>query len=237
MKLYTKIPEAGNKYFISTKEGGLNPFTPRPNGSSLRFQNCTFFAAGTLAENAGVWITPTNAENFCAVGSQLHRLIVCDLPVHGALAVWRCGKIGDGSDGAGHVGEVVDIGTAWITIAESGWHNSKSPFWTTTYSLKKGTCIPVAAAKYDFVGYLWPCSALQFGSVGECVKELQRCLIKMGYLRDGEADGDFGRITEGAVCCFQLHNPDSCGTPDGIAGPKTLRQIAAYMHYGWRKEQ
>lgn len=224
MKLYTTIPEAGNKYFLSTSEGGLNPFTPRPKGSKLRFQNCTFFAAGTLAENSGVWITPTNAENFCAVGSQLHKLIVSDVPIQGALAVWRSGKIGNGSDGAGHVGEVIEVGKGSIVTAESGWSASK-PFWTQTRPYIKNTLKPTASEKYTFVGYLYPCSALKLGSVGQFVRELQRSLAALGYMRDSEIDGDFGKITLGGVCAWQLEHKSECGDVDGIAGGKTLSSI------------
>lgn len=228
MILFNNIPSSDDRYFINVKEGGLNPFTPRPNGSNLRFQNCTFFAAGALAKNSGVWITPTNAENFCAVGAQMKKLIVSDVPLHGSIAVWRCGQIGNGSDGAGHVAQVIGIGSTHILVGQSGWSNSKAPFWTSTCVFKKNTFEPVAGAKYSFVGYLCPFSALKYGSVGEYVKELQRCLIRLGFLRKGEDDGDFGLITEGAVCCYQLHNPE-CGTPDGIAGTKTIRSIAARM--------
>lgn len=225
MKLYTKIPESGNKYFLSTSEGGLNPFTPRPKGSKLRFQNCTFFAAGTLAENSGVWITPTNAENFCSVGSQLHKLIVSDVPIQGALAVWRSGQIGNGSDGAGHVGEVIEIGKYFIVTAESGWNCSTKSFWTEKRAFIKNTFKPTAAAKYTFVGYLYPCSPLKLGSVGEFVKEMQTSLAALGYMRASEIDGDFGKITLGGVCAWQLEHKSECGEVDGIAGGKTLSSI------------
>ncbi|MBP0976462.1 MAG: peptidoglycan-binding protein, partial [Oscillospiraceae bacterium] len=44
-----------------------------------------------------------------------------------------------------------------------------------------------------------------------------------GYMRKSEIDGDFGRITLGAVCAFQLENKLEV---DGICGPKT--QAALY---------
>ena len=225
MILYSKIPDKTNKYFVSDKEGGLNPFPARPKGSTLQFQNCTFFAAGTMAQNAGVWITPTNAENFCSVGGQLHHLIVSQVPICGALAVWRSGKIGDGSDGAGHVVQVIEVGSDHIVTAESGW-NAKTAFWTERRAFRKNSYIPVAASKYTFVGYLWPLSPLKIGSTGECVREMQRLLANFGYLRKTEIDGDFGRITLGAVCAFQLENRGICGDVDGIAGTKTLSYLA-----------
>lgn len=225
--IYNEIPPTGNKYFLNVKEGGLNPFTPRPTGSKLRFQNCTFYAAGCLAECSGVWITPTNAENFCAVGSQLKKLIVSEAPIHGALAVFRSGQIGNGTDGAGHVGQVIDVRKTFIKIGQSGW-NANVPFWISQHDFKKNSLVPTAAAKYNFVGYLYPFSPLKLGSVGVYVKQLQSCLAALGYLRGTEIDGDFGRITLGGVCAYQLEHKE-CGDVDGIAGGKTVTSIAKAM--------
>jgi len=64
-------------------------------------------------------------------------------------------------------------------------------------------------------------SALQQGSRGNAVKELQQKLIKLGYL-DGKADGVFGAKTYEALVAFQKANKLKT---DGIAGTKTLAKL------------
>ena len=234
MKLYKQIPDSGNKYFISKSEGGLNPCIPRPNGSNLRFQNCVFFAVGAFAENTGFWMQSTNAENLFAAGKKNGFITSEDVPVHGALAVWASGEIGNGSDGAGHVAVVVEIGKDYFVTAESGW-SAKKPFWTTTRSLRDRR--HGQSAKYDFIGFVYPTGVLRHKNFylhsehesKEAVREVQRSLAELGYLRKNEIDGDFGKITLGAVCAFQLEN--RCGGVDGHVGQMTLEALADAMRY------
>ncbi len=44
------------------------------------------------------------------------------------------------------------------------------------------------------------------GDKGDAVKEMQELLIKKGYLREGENDGSFGKITLGGLLAFQFEN-------------------------------
>jgi hypothetical protein len=63
-----------------------------------------------------------------------------------------------------------------------------------------------------------PVTALGRGVKNDEVRVLQERLIELGYLKDGQADGVFGRDTEKAIEAFQEKNGlDS----DGIAGEKT----------------
>jgi N-acetylmuramoyl-L-alanine amidase len=50
------------------------------------------------------------------------------------------------------------------------------------------------------------------------VKWLQEKLCEKGYLRKAEIDGDFGKITLGALCGFQLENGLKV---DGVCGAAT----------------
>ena len=61
------------------------------------------------------------------------------------------------------------------------------------------------------------------GDSGESVKWVQHFLIAAGYLREDEIDGDFGRITLGAVLAFQFDNGLAV---DGIVGPETRAALA-----------
>ena len=214
------IPDKSNRYYIAKSEGGLNPCIPRPSGSKLRFANCVFYAVGRYAEITGIWLPSTNAENFVNEAKKL-GLTVSDKPQPGAVIVWAKGKVGDGSDGAGHVGvvEIVNASGSIVT-SESGW-NAKTEFWTTT---RRNDGNWGQSSSYKFIGFILPPSpvvrALKKGDKGDDVRQLQAALVDAGYTIS--IDGDFGIMTQRAVVCFQFeHGLDV----DGIAGPKTRAAI------------
>lgn len=216
------IPEKSNRYYISKSAGGLNPCIPKPSGSPLRFANCVFYAVGRFAEITGVWLPSTNAENFANEAKKM-GLTVSDKPQVGAIACWAKGKVGDGSDGAGHVAVVEIINDSGsIVTSESGW-NAKQEFWTQTR--RNGGNWGQSTA-YRFLGFILPpassITVLRKGDTGEQVKRMQTELAARGYLRASEIDGDFGVITLGAVCAFQL---ESGLEVDGICGPKTAAAL------------
>lgn len=64
---------------------------------------------------------------------------------------------------------------------------------------------------------------LRMGSVGPRVRELQALLGRAGF--PVKVDGDFGPSTKAALQAFQRANGLK---PDGVAGPKTLGDIARY---------
>lgn len=64
-----------------------------------------------------------------------------------------------------------------------------------------------------------PLTVLGRGLENDEVKALQERLIELGYLKEGQADGVFGRGTEKAVEAFQEKNDLEA---DGVAGEKTL---------------
>jgi len=64
-----------------------------------------------------------------------------------------------------------------------------------------------------------PVTVLGKGMRGNNVKALQEKLIDLGYLKEGQADGVYGRGTEKAVEAFQGKNGLYS---DGVAGEKTL---------------
>lgn len=216
------IPEKSNRYYIAKSAGGLNPCIAKPTGSPLRFANCVFYAAGRFAEITGIWLKSTNAENFVSVAKEM-GLTVSDKPQPGAIAVWAKGKVGDGSDGAGHVAVVEIINDSGsIVTSESGW-NAKKEFWTTT---RKNDGNWGQSSAYRFLGFILPpasaVTVLRKGDKGKAVKKLQEALAQRGYLRRNEIDGDFGKITLGALLAFQLENGLDV---DGICGPKTAAAL------------
>ncbi len=65
-------------------------------------------------------------------------------------------------------------------------------------------------------------SVLKEGAKGDAVREMQKKLIHLGYLK-GSADGDFGKATKDAVIAFQKANRI---TADGVVGLRTLEKLA-----------
>lgn len=226
------IPAKDNRYYIAKTEGGLNPGVPRPKGSPLRFANCVFYALGRFAELWGIWLKSTDAENFVSEAKKI-GLTVSQTPVPGAVAVWAKGAVGNSADGAGHVAVVEIINASGsIVTSESGW-NAKQEFWTTT-RLPGGNWGQPAA--YRFLGFVLPpgqaapapsdavpAVTLRKGDQGDGVRWMQRKLIAAGYLRANELDGDFGRITLGALLAFQLEHGLAV---DGVCGPATRAELA-----------
>lgn len=217
-------PKRDNRYYISTANGGLNPAIPRPSGSQLQFANCVFYAIGRFAEVTGIWLKSTNAENFCNMAKEM-GLEISKSPVAGAIAVWSKGTVGNGADGAGHVACVELVNARDIVTSESGWSASKA-FWTQTRRNDGNWGQP---ASYKFLGFILPpqaaaspIKAIRKGDKGEAVTKMQTALAEKGYLRKNEVDGDFGRITLGALLCFQFENGLEV---DGVCGSKTQAKL------------
>ena len=63
---------------------------------------------------------------------------------------------------------------------------------------------------------------LKINASGDDVREMQKRLIELGYLKDGSNDGQFGKGTQNAVKAFQDAN--GLGA-DGAAGPLTLKLL------------
>lgn len=213
-------PEKTDGYFVAKSEGGLNDSIPRPKGSKLQFANCVFYARGIFAKRYGVWIPSANAEDL-TIKAAMIGLKVSHMPQEGALAVWAKGKQKNGADGAGHVASVEIINeNGSIVTSESGW-NANKPFWTQTR--KQGPNWGQDSS-YWFVGFISPpiTETLRLGSSGAIVSQMQTRLYNHGYLRAGEIDGSFGRITLGALLAFQFQNGLDV---DGVCGPKTWAKL------------
>lgn len=221
------IPEKDNKYYIEKSAGGLNPGIAKPAGSPLRFANCVFYALGRFAELWKIWLPSTNAENFVNRAKDA-GLTVSQTPALGAIAVWAKGKVGDGSDGAGHVAVVEIINTSGsIVTSESGW-GAKKEFWTAT---RKNDGNWGQSSAYRFLGFILPpvtvqpvkTRAMREGDSGDDVLKLQKTLQECGYFSTkAEATGFFGILTLGAVLAFQFKNGLEV---DGVAGPKTQKAL------------
>lgn len=227
-------PETGNPYYNTLSAGGYsgaikgNPIVPGCNVLA----NCVGYAAGRFNEiiGAGKFVYlqyPPNAEDFydTAVAQGLR---VGQEPKLGAIIVWAKGKTWTSADGAGHVAVVEQINSDGSIITSESGYGCANPFWTT--HREKGGGNWGAGSEYRFLGFVYqpetggdvPAGLIKKGDTGAAVTWLQTKLYEKGYLRKGEIDGDFGKITLGALLAFQFENGLDV---DGICGDATKKKL------------
>lgn len=219
-------PEAGNKYYIRKASGGYSTAikgSPTDPDCDV-LHNCVGYAGGRFHEIAERpqfdLLDLVNAENMYN-NAQQHGLKTGSTPQLGALIVWQKGATLSGADGAGHVAVVEQINPDGSIVTSESGYGAKNPFWTTARI--KGTDGNWGeGAGYKFLGFVYQqkrvSSVIRKGDTGADVELMQARLHALGYLRKNEIDGDFGRITLGAVLAFQLENGLEV---DGICGPMT----------------
>lgn len=134
---YSK-PEKGNPYYNTISNGGYSrAIKGKPTDPDCDvLHNCVGYAYGRFHEAANRpqmdLFDPVNAENIFA-NAQQHGLKTGSTPKAGALVVWQKGATLSGSDGAGHVAFVEEVGIGGdITTSESGYGAAK-PFWIGHY--------------------------------------------------------------------------------------------------------
>lgn len=216
-------PEKGNKYYITRAAGGYSPcITGNPKDKDCDvLANCVGYAVGRFNEiggyNACKWLASVNAENMITIANN-QGLQISPVPVLGGCMVWKKGATLSGSDGAGHVAIVEAINAdGSILTSESGY--GYKAFYTT----KRNAPNYETNTQYKFLGCIvnpavHSARAIAKGCKGADVQEMQNALYKKGYLRKSEIDGDFGKITLGAVLAFQFENKLEI---DGVCGAKT----------------
>ena len=225
-------PAKGDVWFCGTESGGIstcikgNPTDPDCD----RLANCVAIvgaynkaACADLANPKwGPIMYPPNAGGILTYAQSL-GLPTSTKPAVGAMIVWKKGALTQANT-LGHVAFVTDVDAdGTIHTAESEWRGRA---WVNrTYKP------PYAyASGYTFIGFvLQPgttpaqtIKVLREGDKGAEVELMQSRLAGKGYLRKNEIDGDFGRITKGAVCCFQLENSL---VVDGVCGPLTQAKL------------
>lgn len=233
MFIQVEKPNYGDPFFNNASGGGISTaITAKPTyaeGLNV-LPNCVGCAVGAYNKAACKDLNkpefkylshPPNAENILARAEQEH-LPISQKPDVGALIVWQKGTL-SGSDGAGHVAFVNKVDAdGTIHTSESEWQGRVwvNRTYKPPYNYGNG---------YKFIGFvLQPggssgVRSIRKGDTGADVELMQARLHALGYMRKSEIDGDFGRITLGAVCAFQLENKLEV---DGICGPKT--QAALY---------
>lgn len=230
-------PEKGNPYYNTAANGGYSTaILGKPTDADCNtLANCVGYAAGRFNEIIGkgkfvYFQYPPNAEDFLAMAKK-QGLKTGNEPKLGAIIVWAKGNAGNSADGAGHVAVVEHIAAdGSITTSESGY-GSKQPFWTS-HRYKGANGNWGAGKEYKFTGFIYqpeseaPKEIIKKGDKGDSVKWLQEQLAKHGYLRKNEIDGDFGKITLGALLAFQFEKKLAV---DGIAGNETKTALKSDM--------
>lgn len=230
MEARSTRPEKGNAYYIRKASGGYNPcIAGKPTDKYCDvLSNCVGYAVGRFNEIGGYgacrYLGSKNAEDFIKLAKS-QGLTISHTPTLGGCMVWSKGKVGTGSDGAGHVAIVEAIhANGSITTSESGWGASPA-FWTKHRSGANWG----QSGSYTYLGCIVnpavdavPTSPIRKGDKGDNVRWLQTKLVAHGYLRENEIDGDFGKITLGALLAFQFENGLQV---DGVCGMETKRSL------------
>ena len=224
-------PESGNKYYIRKASGGYSTAikgSPTDKYCDV-LHNCVGYAAGRFHEIANRpqfdLVDTVNAELMYS-NAKAHGLKTGSTPQLGALIVWQKGATLSGSDGAGHVAVVEQVNADGSIVTSESGYGCASPFWTTArVKGKDGNW--GGGTGYKFLGFVYQPEAQQprairKGDTGADVELMQARLHALGYLRKTEIDGDFGRITLGALLAFQFENGL---TVDGVCGPKTKAKL------------
>lgn len=219
-------PEKGNPFYNTKSNGGVSTAikgAPTDKDCDV-LANCVGYAAGRFNEILGSWkylSYPPNAENFVQA-AKAQGLKCGDTPKLGAILVFAKGKVGDASDGAGHVAVVEEIKADGSIVTSESGYGCSNPWWLTT---RKNDGNWGGGAGYTFIGFIYQPNEdsstkplVKKGDIGEYVKQMQSRLAETGYLRINEVDGAFGKITLGALLAFQFENGLDV---DGLCGTKT----------------
>lgn len=220
MILQIECPKAGDKYFNTAANGGVStciicsPCAPGLN----TLPNCVGGAWGAYNKAAGrtdLITYPPNAGQLWINRASQAGIPVSKFPSVGCVAVW-----GNANDiNTGHVAFVYRVDNdGTIYTAESEW---KGRTWV---NMKYAP--PYKYGNKKFLGFIHQPQTtrpvIKEGSRGDYVRQLQQALIAKGYMRKNELDGDFGKITKGALLCYQFENGL---TVDGVCGKETWAKI------------
>lgn len=224
-------PETGNKYYNTIANGGYSGAivgNPTDKGCNV-LANCVGYVAGRFNEIIGAqgfthFKYPPNAEDFYDTAVS-QGLKVGKEPKLGAIIVWAKGKTWTSADGAGHVAVVEQIQADGSIITSESGYGCANPFWTS--HRYKGNGNWGAGTEYRFLGFVYqpetaPANVIKRGDKGAAVEWMQTKLYERGYLRKNEIDGDFGKITLGALLAFQFENSLDV---DGICGDATKTKL------------
>ena len=222
----TTAPSTTNKYYLKAGKGGYNRAMEINKTNHSCLSNCVAMAHGRWLECRGITdyskydkLPTGNAENYYTYTKDGYKR--GQTPKVGAIICWRKGKVGNASDGAGHVAFVEEVKSNGDVVTSNSAY-SGSRYYLKTYSKSNNYYL---GSKYTFQGFIYNpeefddkynlTKLLKKGSKGNDVKELQKKL-------NISVDGIFGDNTKKAVKSFQKTNKL---TQDGIVGKNTAHKL------------
>lgn len=139
-------PSATNANYLHTSVSGKNSCIHIKNGSCL--PNCVGYAFGRWIELLGKTpkLSRGNAENWWGYNDGYKR---GQTPKLGAVVCWAKGKVGVGSDGAGHVAIVEQINPDGSIVC------SESNYGGTRFNLRTLKAPYSLGSKYTFQGFIY----------------------------------------------------------------------------------
>lgn len=226
--LQISCPKDKDPFFNPPSQGGISPcIIPTKCEKGLYcLPNCVAGAGGAFnkytcadPEKRPVWQWlnyPPDAGQKWIDRARLEGLHVDKTPEIGCIVVWG----NKSNPNKGHVAFVYRVSGNTIYTSESEYNGRvwvNRSYFGPEYKYNEDKI---------FLGFIHPPRenhpVLSKGCKGADVARLQKLLVKAGYLRHNEIDGDFGRITKGAVLCYQHENGL---TVDGVCGPETWNHI------------
>lgn len=168
-KARTTAPSTSSKYWKHTSAGGVNSCLLIKSGSVL--PNCVGYAWGRFYEILGSKpkLSRRNAElwyGYTADGYKRGKT-----PKLGAVVCWAKGKVGNSSDGAGHVAIVEKIYKDGSFLVSQSGYNSKR-FWTSKIP-KSGYL-----KGYTFQGFIYnPAVSSGSSSSGKSIETIAKEVI------------------------------------------------------------
>lgn len=147
-------PGTSDKHWIHTSRGGLNECILISGNSVI--PNCVGYAWGRFYEILGSRpaLSRANAENWYGNTGDGYRR--SNVPSLGAVICWAKGKVGVGSDGAGHVAIVEEIKPNGDIVTSNSGYKSKR-FWMQTFTKASG----YSMRGYTFQGFIHQPNAIE----------------------------------------------------------------------------
>lgn len=124
-QMRTSPPAYNNKYYISNEYGGYNRCIIINKISGSVLPNCVGYAYGRFMECGNVKsckLPRLNAENWWSYDEVYAR---GQTPKLGAVICWQKGKVGNATDGAGHVGIVEKITDTEVSVSMSNYGGTR----------------------------------------------------------------------------------------------------------------
>lgn len=248
-KQRTVCPDVKNKAYLQTSHGGKNRCIEGNSKGRIAegcvLPNCTGYVHGRAIEIIGSdeMLCRGNAENYWGYNDGLSR---SQTPKVGSIMVWRKGKAGDSSDGAGHVAWVESINSKGdVVVSESGWTGTKANgrYWRRR-KLKRVNGTYSIGSSYRFMGFIHCFDRKEITAVEGGIYRLYN---PYGYqhmftanlaeanslVRGGWTYERIGwRVANAGDPVFRLYNPN---TGDHVFTLR-MKERLALEKYGWRYE-